>query len=87
MIELMRPIITSNGTGIDGLVCQRIAATEALRGATEALRYMAPNGRDYIGYPEQFATDRALHYARISILKDLEHALTQEALEIRKLKP
>jgi len=42
MIDLMRPIITSNGTGIDGLVYQRIAATEALRGATEALRYMAP---------------------------------------------
>lgn len=87
MTQLMRPKTTISGTGIEGLVYQRVATMDALRLAIEAMRYMAPNGRDYIGYPEQFATDRALHYARISTLKDMEHALTQEALAIRGPKP
>ena len=53
------PRINGNGTDRAALKAERMAAVRALHAAAEAVQAITVNGRDYIGYPEQFPTGLA----------------------------
>lgn len=82
MTLLLTPIVNHNGTSRGDLVRQRIIASSALDGAIDALKGMAPHGRDYPSGPDAFNTDRDIHWTRIGALAALREALIQEALAL-----
>lgn len=69
---MITPTIHLNGTSRETLLAQATNATEALTDAIEAMRAMAPNGRDY--YPQGDNAIRAAiqeHSARIVKLNEV----------------
>ena len=81
---MIQPIININGTSRDEHVAMRRTALDAIRVAIDALRPLAPNGRDYPGQPERCEADRMAHFDRLAALQALSREITQEAVAIRR---
>jgi hypothetical protein len=78
MIEdIVIPIVNRlNGDKPEVLIQQIVDVHEAARALDEALAQMTPNGRNYIGFPENLDAARKQHSARrqtvASIIKGVE---------------
>lgn len=83
MTDLIRPIINNNGTSRQSMIDYRIAIRDALQNAMEALNEIKPNGRDYIGHPEEYARDREIYIARFCALDKMHNDLLDEAIYIK----
>ena len=83
MTNLMKPIVTLNGTCREDLIDQRLAAMGALQTAMEALQRLAPHGRDYIGEPDAYKRDRAIYQTRFAALDAMRNELSDEAVAIQ----
>lgn len=70
--RMMKPVININGTSAETLVEDRNEVLEQLRAAYDAMRALAPHGRDYPN--ADFAKDREIHMARCAEL----HAILEE---------
>jgi hypothetical protein len=81
---MIRPILNNNGSSAFDLIDQRRTAMDCLMDAIEALKQVAPNGRDYLGQHDLLAADRALHFDRLSALHTLREELLDEALHIQQ---
>lgn len=81
---MIRPTLNINGTSALDLIDQRRHAMDALMDAIEALKQVAPNGRDYPGEYDRCADDRATHFDRLSALHTLREELLDEALHIQQ---
>jgi len=84
-MDKMRPNVNMNGTSRESLVDQRRDVMRALLRAQEALKHMAPHGRDYQGVPLpdiRFEADRKVWQARMKLLVDLYDVTYEEALEL-----
>ena len=84
MQPLLTPIVNHNGTSRGDLVQQRLAASVALDAAIDAMRGMAPHGRDYPSGPDAFEHDRGIFRERIGALAALREALIQEGLALMR---
>ncbi len=82
MTLLLTPIVNHNGTSRGDLVQQRLVASVAIDAAIDAMRGMAPHGRDYPTGPDAFQTDRDIHWARIGALAALRDAIVQEGVTL-----
>ena len=82
MTPRLSPIVNHNGTSRGDLVQQRLAASVAIDAAIDAMRGMAPHGRDYPNGADAFNADRDIHWARIGALAALRDAIVQEGLAI-----
>ncbi|QXV74148.1 hypothetical protein [Rhizobium phage RHEph12] len=76
----MKPIVNISGTSREALVEARVEALTALRAAYEAVRQLAPHGRDYPN--GGFADDRDLHHERCADLHNLIEEIEAEAFAI-----
>lgn len=81
---MIQPIININGTSRDEHIALRREAIDAVRAAIEALRPLAPNGRDYPGQPERLEVDRMAHFDRLIALRRMDDELTQEVIAIMR---
>ena len=79
---MIQPIININGTSRDEHIALRRTAIAAIGAAIEALRPLAPNGRDYPGHPERLEADRSAHFDRMTALHALSRDITLEAVTI-----
>lgn len=86
MTHLIRPHININGTEPQELIKFRVLAKRALEEVIDYLKACTPNGRDYPAERDLLEADRAAHYARIAMLRDLQATLLDEALLIQKQK-
>jgi hypothetical protein len=73
-----------NGSSADDLSNPRLAAIDHLMDAIEALKQVAPHGRDYIGDPSRLDLDRDIHFHRIVALRDIREELFAEVLHIKE---
>ena len=81
---MIRPILNNNGSSAFDLIDQRRTAMDCLMDAIEALKQVAPNGRDYLGQYDLLAADRTLHFDRLAALHTLREELLDEALHIQQ---
>jgi hypothetical protein len=81
--NLMHPIINLNGTSPEALIDARLGALSAGRAMMNALGFIAPNGRDYIGRPDAYKRDLAIYSARRVAIATILDDLEQEALAIQ----
>ena len=79
---MIRPTLNINGTRAIDLVNPRRDAMDALKDAIEALKQVAPNGRDYLGDRDRLIADRTTHFDRLAALHTLREELLDEALHI-----
>jgi len=77
------PRINGNGTDRAALKAERMAAVRALHAAAEAVQAITVNGRDYIGYPEQFAAALTAHETRLRAIHAAIRDLTDEVIALR----
>jgi hypothetical protein len=85
MTYLISPTLNINGSSAEDLIAPRREALDHLMDAIEALRKVAPNGRDY-PYPDGFdalTRDRDIHFTRLESLKSLREEIFAEALAIQ----
>jgi hypothetical protein len=80
--ETMKPTVNLNGTSPEKMIQDRLHARRMVLAAMEALGELAPNGRDYIGKPEDMKRDQVIHRDRVRFLDALYDALEDEAYEI-----
>ena len=71
MNPLTFPVLHRNGTAQDMLMDDYDAALQALRSATIAVQYAAPNPRDYYLLKDSFEKAHAEHVARLQKLADV----------------
>ena len=83
MPNIMRPVISLHGTCPTSLIEARIEAREAARKLMDALGFTAPNGRDYVGKPDDYKRDYAIYRTRLLALDALYESLGDEALDIQ----
>lgn len=81
---MIQPIININGTSRDEHIALRRTALDAIGAAIEALRPLAPNGRDYPGQPERLEADRSAHFDRLVDLRNLSDEIMREAIAIQR---
>jgi len=76
--SLVLPVVHLNGTSREELMDQREKAWEAIGDAFEAVKQMAPNGRDY--YPIDGLLEKAIeqHKRRLRTLQELQDELQEE---------
>ena len=79
---MISPIININGTSADDLIAPRREAMDHLMDAMEALRQVAPNGRDYPGDYDRCTADRETHFIRLEAIKGIREAIYAEAIAI-----
>ena len=84
MTPLLTPTVNHNGTSRRDLVHQRLIASSAIDGAIDAMRGMAPHGRDYPSGPDAFEHDRGIFRERIGALAALRDAIIQEGLALMR---
>jgi hypothetical protein len=79
-IGVMLPVLHLNGSGEANLLTERSVALSMLRRAEEALRAMAPHGRDYYVSHDENALQRAIEIQqeRISMITDIMVGITTE---------
>jgi len=81
---MIKPIININGSSAFDLIDQRRNAMDALLEAIDALKHVAPNGRDYPGHYDRCIADRETHFDRLTALHALREELLDEALHIQQ---
>lgn len=81
------PRLNLNGSAGTSLLEDNRKAAQHLYDALEALRYCSPHGRDYIGYPEEFARARNEHWARINAIRTVMLELDLIAVAIDRQCP
>jgi hypothetical protein len=81
---MIRPILNINGSDAFDLLDQRRNAMDALLEAIDALKQVAPNGRDYPGHYDRCIADRDTHFDRLAALHALRNELLDEALHIQQ---
>jgi hypothetical protein len=84
-MSLILPVVHLNGTSKQELLELREGAYQALTRAVEALRNMAPNGRDFYPVPGRMDLALAQHTRRMKVLTDLMKEIEEECLEIDRL--
>lgn len=74
------PTIHLNGTSRDALIESRSRVYDALRNTLDAMKEMAPNGRDYYvdPDPDAFESARRLHERRGQVVLDLMAEIESE---------
>ncbi len=78
--DLIVPTVHMNGTNRESLLEQREVFYQAICGAAEALKQMAPHGRDYyIAEPGTFERATAQHERRQKTLDSLAQEILDEA--------
>ena len=82
MTLILTPIVNHNGTCRADLVQQRLVASVAIDAAIDAMRGMAPHGRDYPTGPAAFEHDRDIFWTRIGALAALRDAIVQEGVTL-----
>jgi hypothetical protein len=81
---MIAPTLNLNGSSADDLIAPRREALDHLMDAIEALRRVAPNGRDYPAGVDALNHDRDLHFTRLVNLNLLREEIMKEALAIKK---
>ena len=81
---MIRPVININGTSAFDLIDQRRNAMDLLLEAIDALKHVAPNGRDYPGHYDRCIADRETHFDRLAALHALREELLDEALYLQQ---
>ena len=82
MTPRLTPIVNHNGTSRSDLVQQRLVASVAIDAAIDAMRSMAPHGRDYPNGADALNADRDIHWTRIGALAALRDAIVQEGVTL-----
>jgi hypothetical protein len=80
----MTPTININGSSIDDLIDPRLTAMDHLSDAIKALKQVTPNGRDYPGDIMECIDDRAIHFRRLALLRDMREEIMSEVLYIKE---
>jgi hypothetical protein len=80
--EIMKPIVNLNGTSARELVESRLDAADALQAALEALRRIAPHGRDYPNGAAAQDADWIIYTDRRASVARIIDDLTAEAFAI-----
>jgi hypothetical protein len=77
-VDIVLPIIHSNGTAPDRLIADLVEAADKLKDAYDKMKQCAPNGRDY--YPEAGRMEKAesQHRRRLLAIQDLYEELENE---------
>ena len=78
----MNPIVNLNGSSRHSLIEARKKARIAIMAAMDAMRDMAPHGRDYIGNSNALAHDAAIFSGRMVALRQMEEDILSEALAL-----
>jgi hypothetical protein len=81
---MIRPTLNINGSSAFDLIDQRRNAMDALLEAIDALKHVAPNGRDYICERDRLTADRTTHFDRLAALHTLREELLDEALHVQQ---
>jgi hypothetical protein len=81
---MVAPILNNNGTSKAELIDQRAHAYSALRDAIEAVKGMAPNGRDYIGDPERFTAAREQFRGMLATLENMREEILLDTKAIQR---
>jgi hypothetical protein len=81
---MIRPILNNNGTDAFDLINPRRNAMALIDEVIDALKQVAPNGRDYMCRRDLLTADRALHFDRLAALRTLREELLDEALHIQQ---
>jgi hypothetical protein len=85
-MNITTPIVHMNGTSRDALVEMRCEVYHKLNDAYDALKQMAPHGRDYYikenGNTALVCAQR-LHMKRLKVIHDLQEEISAEAIEIQ----
>ena len=76
------PIVHLNGTSAAELVRVRSDAYDAIQAALEAMRHVAPNGRDYYPEPGRMEIAQEQHERRCRVLANIMAELEWEIGEI-----
>ena len=86
-MELVMPFVHPNGTTATDLLGEREVAYKALRLASEALRAMSPNGRDYYLEAGRFERAVAQHEKRVVAITLIMAELVAECRHIEDIDP
>jgi hypothetical protein len=78
----MNPIVNLNGSSRHSLIEARMLSVFAIRDAMNAMRDMAPRGRDYISNANALASDDAIFAGRMKALRQMEEDILSEALAL-----
>jgi len=81
---MITPQININGSSKDDLINPRLMAMDHLMDAIEALKQVAPNGRDYPDDNTACVADREEHYDRLAKLRALCEEIMSEAIYIKE---
>lgn len=81
---MIRPILNINGSNAFDLIDPRRTAMDLLLEVIDALKQVAPNGRDYPGHYDRCIADRDTHFERLAALHTLREELLDEALHIQQ---
>lgn len=82
MTDLILPVIHGNGTRQEELVNLRRGAMDAIRATLDAVREMAPNGRDYHMVPGLMQKAVEQHRARVTVLEIMLDDIQAETMAI-----
>lgn len=78
MNELITPIVHLNGTSADSLLEQREQVYCKLGEVLDALKQMAPNGRDYYPEPGRLEKAEVQHRRRMLAVQELHDEIEAE---------
>ena len=81
---MITPILNLNGSSADDLIAPRLNAINLIADAMEALKQVAPHGRDYPTNPQKCVEDRETHYNRLEDLENIKDMILEEALAISR---
>jgi hypothetical protein len=81
---MIRPILNINGSNAFDLIDPRRTAMDLLLEVIDALKQVAPNGRDYPGHYDRCIADRDTHFERLAALHAMREELLDEALHIQQ---
>jgi predicted HAD superfamily phosphohydrolase len=84
-VTLIVPILHLNGTSKQELVQLRCQAYRALDKAIEALKNMAPHGRDYYPVPGLLTKAQEQHLRRLKALADVQAELEEEVIQLDQI--
>lgn len=77
------PLVHSNGTSRESLLKMRERVYDALEAARDALKEMAPNGRDYyLRGPHGMEAATCVHHQRLASLDALQQDIEAEMEQI-----
>ena len=81
---MIRPVLNINGTDAFDLIDPRRTAMDLIDDVIEALKQVAPNGRDYPSHYGRCLADRGAHFERLAALHAMREELLDEAVHIQQ---